>query len=172
VRAQQGKLKEALSSLGAYRQQARIARELFPSPAAMLSREALRSDSERRKRVEMAQLLAHAGPSELRSHGQLAVATGDRLLGAAVLQRLDSMNADQRDSVGISRNELSEALVGQDHAELVTLLDEVDAAYQDGISLNREAESGKRDPLATTARGLRSRDDDGDDDQEDQDDAA
>ena len=140
LKAAEGKRSQALQALEAYRQQARIARELYGSPAAMLSREALRSDSERRKRLEMAQLLAHAGPAELRSHARLAAATGDRLLGAAVLQRLDAMNADQRDSVGVSRNELSEVLVGEDHAELVGMLDTVEAAHQDGITANREAE--------------------------------
>ena len=80
---------------------------------------------------------------------------------------MDSLTKSQRDEIGVGRHELSEVLCGEEHAELSGMLQTVQDLAQDGIVANRQAETGRGDPLAKVSRGLREEQpeptDDGDD---------
>lgn len=123
---------------------------VHPSPVAMLSAQGLGSD----ERSRYHQQIAHAGAAELSNLARLAVATGNRLLGAAVLARLDAMPKEQRP---FSAHHLAEALVGQQHKALVAAHAAADAAFQSAINKNRELARGSTTPASKIATGLATR---------------
>lgn len=120
---------------------------VHPSPVALLSAQGLGSD----ERSRYHQQIAHAGAAELGNLARLAVATGNRLLGAAVLARLDTFPREHRP---FSAQHLAEALVGQQHRELTAAHAAADAAFQRAINRNRELARGAASPASRIATGL------------------
>ncbi|GMV70294.1 MAG: hypothetical protein DYG93_13140 [Leptolyngbya sp. PLA2] len=120
---------------------------VHPTPVAMLSAQGL--GSEERSRYH--QQIGHAGTAELANLARLAVATGNKVLGAAVLARLDTLPKEQRP---FSAHHLADALVGQQHAAIDAAHKAVDAAFQRAINRNRELATGRMTPTGKIAAGL------------------
>lgn len=122
----------------------------YRSPVQMLARYTL--GSERRSRI-MHQL-EHSGHAELTSLAELAAATGDKDLGAALASRVFSMPPEKRP---FDVNELADAIVGEEWREVNEALDEIDAAAVDMVRLDREFETGRIDGTGMIEQALRQR---------------
>lgn len=113
---------------------------LFETASHILAREGLGSE----ERSRYLSQIAHSGPVELKNLAALAVNTNNRVLGAAVLSRLDSMPPDVRKDVGVSRQELAECLCGAEFAKAQEAITIARNRISESINLNRDFESGRR----------------------------
>jgi hypothetical protein len=138
---------DMLRQLHALERQASAVAPLFASPVAMLSRAALGD----RARTDLQAQLSGAGPAELAAHARLAVATGDRRLGAAVLSALDRMPTKDRP---FRANALAESLVGDEHREVARALAAVRNRAQESINANREFTRGRGSAVAKITEAL------------------
>src|SRR3546814_20869609 len=77
--------------------------------------------SERRSRI--IQQIAASGPAELSSLAELAAATSDRELGAALCSRLSEIDPAKRPFAAV---ELADALVGEEFREIGQAIKEMD----------------------------------------------
>jgi hypothetical protein len=82
----------------------------YESPAAMLLREGL-GTSERSRYMDQ---LSHSGPAELRNFAQFAVATGNKLLAVAILNRMDRMRPNDRKALGFTRMQLASEIMSHE----------------------------------------------------------
>lgn len=119
-----------LKQLRAADEQAAALLSMWSSPVEVLARHEL--GSEQRSRYQLQ--LAGAGPSQLANFVRLAVATGDRTLGAALLDRIASMPKEHRP---VSGPELAEALVGAAHKTTVAALKNVRLRFAEALEANR-----------------------------------
>jgi hypothetical protein len=122
----------------------------YKSPAQLLARHTL--GSERRSRIM--QQIDSSGHAELLSFAELAVATGDKDLGAALGSRVFAMAPDDRP---FDVNELASALVGEEWQEVNKALDEVEGAAIDALRLDRDFETGRLDGTDMIEKALRQR---------------
>lgn len=124
---------------------------LWASPVIALARAGIGTD----RRTNFAAQLAGAGPAELKTAATLAVATSDRVLGAAVAALLDRMPARQR---VVSPAELAERLIGDDVRQARAGIAAVRQAQQRAMNADREFASGRRNATARISQALAERD--------------
>lgn len=118
-----------------------------PSPVAMLGMVALGSD----QRARYESQLAGAGPATLGNAAIRAVATGDVVLGAAVLARLDAIHKDQRP---VGTHELAEKLVGARHKQLTQRAERARIALSAARDADRLLHSGRVNSFSKISRGV------------------
>ncbi len=123
---------------------------LFANPIAVLARSGLGSA----ERVNFAAAVATSGPAELRQFAEFAVATKNRVLGAALLSRLDALPAKNRP---FSAHELADKLCGEETRAVRASIDAVRNATNRALTANRAFTAGKSNPLDTIKMGLRAR---------------
>ena len=144
---------EVLKSLKRAEEEILAVESQYATPAVLLAREGLGSD----KRSRYLEQLSHSGPAEVRNFAAHAVATKDKVLGAAVLSRLDALNKRDRDLVGVTRQELAEALVGADFQNAQAAIARVKNRLREALNANRAFSTGSRRLRAQSkiAMGLR-----------------
>jgi hypothetical protein len=120
----------------------RKAEALYRSPMQLLMRETL--GSERRSRLQ--QQIAESGPVELAGLAELAAATKDKELAAALCGRVHGMKRDERP---FNSGELAEILFGELHRELSQALVEADRRVLEALNADQEFETGKSNPQRT-----------------------
>lgn len=108
----------------------------YRSPAQMLARYTLGSE----KRSRIMQQIENSGPAELLSLAELAAATGDKDLGAALASRVFSLAPEKR---SFDVNELANAIVGEEWREISKALDEVETMAVD-MTRHFQSEIGQR----------------------------
>jgi hypothetical protein len=118
------------------------ARQHYTSAVQMLVREGL--GSERRSRL-LGQI-EHSGPTELASLAALAASTGDRELGAALVSRVNRMEASDRP---FSPHALADALVGAEHRDITAAILEVERLAEEAAHADSAFESGRANPTRT-----------------------
>lgn len=111
----------------------------YRNPVQMLMRETL--GSERRSRIM--QQIAASGPAELASLAELAAATKDKELAAALCSRVGDMPRVDRP---FSAAELADVLLGELHREVTQALVEAERRVLEGLSADTEFEVGKTNP--------------------------
>lgn len=136
----------------------------YRSPAQMLARYTLGSE----KRSRIMQQIESSGPAELLSLAELAAATGDKELGAALASRVFALAPEKRP---FDVNELANAIVGEEWREISKALDEVETIAVDIARLDRDFETGRVDGTSLIEQALRQQQaealyaEDGDDDE-------
>lgn len=125
-------------------------RPFYDSPVKVLSRAAL-GDA---RRTAYLQQLAHAGPAELGHMAQVAVATRNEPLAAAVLSLLDAMPTKERP---VSPQALATAMQLDDYAKVREYIKLGDARLQGIVLAVRTWNQGKSNPLGTVSLALRER---------------
>lgn len=118
------------------------ARQHYVSAIQMLVREGL--GSERRSRL--LQQIEHSGPTELASLAALAASTGDKEMGAALVSRVNRMEASDRP---FSPHALADALVGADHRDITAAIMEVERIAEEAGHADATFESGRANPTRT-----------------------
>lgn len=121
---------------------------LFASPQAVLTRAGLGTP----ERTDLMKQVAGAGPAEMRQLAALAVATGNKVLGAALQSVNDRLPRRDR---AISSAELAEALVGAETRAVQASIAAIRTAAQRAINLNREFEAGRSRPVEKVKLALR-----------------
>lgn len=124
---------------------------LWAAPVVALARMGLGTDA----RTNHTAQLAGAGPAELKTAATLAVATSDRVLGAAVAALLDRMPRKERT---VSPAELAERLIGGDVRAAQAAISAVRQAQQRALNADREFASGRRNATARISQALAQRD--------------
>lgn len=144
---------EVLKSLKRAEDEILAVESQFATPAILLAREGL-GTPERSRFLEQ---LAHSGPAEVANFAAHAVATNNRILGAAVMSKLDALGKRERDLVGVSRQELATALVGKDHANAQAAIARIKNRMREAMNANRAFSTGSRHLTAQgkIAMGLR-----------------
>lgn len=122
-------LAERITSAGAH----------YRSPIQMLMRETL--GSERRSRIQAQ--IEQSGPVELASLAELAAATRDKDLAAALCGRVGSLKRDDRP---FNSGELADVLLGEQHRELSQALVEAERRVLEALQADQEFETGKGNP--------------------------
>lgn len=151
-------------SAAAMRATAIAAKPHYRSPAQMLARYTLGSE----KRSRIMQQIENSGPAELLSLAELAAATGDKELGAALASRVFPMSPDKRP---FDVNELADAIMGEEWREISKALDEVESMAVDIARRDRDFETGRADGTNLIEQALRQQQaealyaEDGDDDE-------
>lgn len=113
---------------------------LYASPQAVLSRAGLGTP----ERTDLIKQIGGAGPAEMRQLAALAVATGNKVLGAALQSVNDRLPRRDR---AISSAELAEALVGEETRAVQASIAAIRTAAQRAINANREFEAGRIRPV-------------------------
>lgn len=113
---------------------------LFASPVTVLARQGLGTP----ERSAYQQQLEGSGIVELRNAAVLAVATGNKVLGAALVSIIDRMPARSRP---FSAQDLADRLVGEETRAVQAAVAAVKTAAQAAINRNREWEAGRVRPL-------------------------
>lgn len=111
----------------------------YRSPVQMLMRDTL--GSERRSRIQ--QQIEQSGPVELASLAELAAATKDRELAAALCGRVHGLRRDDRP---FNAGELADVLFGEQHRELSQALVEAERRVLEALQADQEFETGRRNP--------------------------
>lgn len=117
----------------------RSAEAHYRSSMQMLMRDTL--GSERRSRIQ--QQIEQSGPVELASLAELAAATKDRELAAALCGRVHGMKRDDRP---FSTGELADVMFGEQHRELSQALVEAERRVLEALQSDQEFETGKGNP--------------------------
>jgi len=144
-----------LSELRGFEAEVGAVAALWESPAHLLMREGLGSEERSRYLGQM----QYAGPAEVSNLAAFAVSTGNRVLGAAVLSKLDSMSPENRKLAGVSRQDLAQVLTGGDHERARESILVARNRVQEGVNINRAFEAAKprggldRIKLALSKRG-------------------
>lgn len=125
----------------------------FASPAHILMRSGLGSPERSRYQAQ----LSASGPLEIQNFAAHAVATGDKVLGAAILSRLDRMNRRERELTGVSRQELASALAGAEFKNAQAAIARIKNRLREAMDSNRAFSTGSRRLRAQSkiAMGLR-----------------
>lgn len=114
--------------------------QLWASPVVVLSRAGLGSD----ERTNFMRQLEGAGPVELTNMAVHAAATGNKVLGAAILSVIDRMPRKDRP---FNAAELAERLVGVETKAVQDAIAAVRNAAQRAIMRNREFEQRRVNPI-------------------------
>lgn len=122
----------------------------YRSPMQMLARETL--GSERRSRI--IQQIASSGPAELASLAELAAATGDAELGAALCSRVSEMEPSRRP---FSHGELADVLVGERFRTVKLALMEIERLAIEALRDDTRFETGRNDARRDVKIGLMKR---------------
>lgn len=117
----------------------RKAEALYRSPMQLLMRDTL--GSERRSRIQ--QQIENSGPVELASLAELAAATKDKELAAALCGKVHGMKRADRP---FNAGELSDILFGELHRELSQALVEAERRVLEALNSDQEFETGKSNP--------------------------
>lgn len=117
-------------------EQVRSAEAFYRSPVQMLMRETL--GNERRSRIQ--QQIEHSGPVELASLAELAAATKDKELAAALCGRVHGMKRADRP---FDAGELADVMFGEQHRELNQALVEAERRVLEALNADQEFETGK-----------------------------
>lgn len=141
-------LDKLLKEAGAPHAQLVSQRDFYSSPAKVLSRAALGDP----KRTEYINQLAYAGPAELGHMAQVAVATQNVPLAAAVLSLLDRMPSKDRPFGPV---ELASAMKLDDYLKVQEYIKLGDARLQGILVAIRTWNQGKSNPLNTVQLALR-----------------
>jgi hypothetical protein len=144
-----------LESLKGYSAQLDTMRALWGSPASLLTSKVLGSEKSARYQSQ----LASAGEATLAVALRTAVANANADLAYAALAACDARGFRTSDLVQASRDDVAAAALGTAWTETSAALQTLDRATHDAITLERELQSGRRDPLAAVSRGLRDRGD-------------
>lgn len=126
--------------IGRLREEAQAVREHYGSTAQFLAREGL--GSERRSRLQ--QQLEKSGPTELAALAAFAAATKDKELGAVLCARVSDLMPNERP---FSRQELADALVGDQHRAVTQALMEIDRLAEETAHADTAFECGGAIPL-------------------------
>lgn len=124
--------------------------QLWASPITVLSRSGLGTP----ERTAYMQQLDGSGIVELRNMAALAVATGNKVLGAALVSIIDRLPARSRP---FSAQDLADRLVGEETRKVQDAIAAVRLAAQRAINRNREWEAGKVRPLDRVKLALSSK---------------
>lgn len=114
--------------------------QLWASPITVLSRAGLGTP----ERTAYMQQLEGSGVVELKNMAAFAVASGNKVLGAALVSVVDRMPARSRP---FSAQDLADRLVGEETRKVQDAIAAVKLAAQRAIVRNREWEAGKVRPL-------------------------
>lgn len=125
--------------LGALAERVRSAATHYASPMQMLMRETL--GSERRGRIQMQ--IETSGPVELASLAELAAATRDREMAAALCSRVHGLKRDDR---SFNAGELADVMFGEQHRELSQALVEAERRVLEALQADQKFETGKGNP--------------------------
>lgn len=117
-------------------EQVRSAEAFYRTPVQMLMRETL--GNERRSRIQ--QQIEHSGPVELASLAELAAATKDKELAAALCGRVHGMKRADRP---FDAGELADVMFGEQHRELNQALVEAERRVLEALNADQEFETGK-----------------------------
>ena len=139
-----------LKSAGAPHAQLIAQRQFYDSPVKVLSRAAL-GDT---RRTEYLNQLAYAGPAELGHMAQVAVATQNVPLAAAVLSLLDRMPSKDRP---VGPAELAHAMRLDDFLKVQEYIKLGDVRLQGILVAIRTWTAGKSNPLDTVQLAMRER---------------
>ena len=108
----------------------------YRSPIQMLMRDTL--GGERRSRIQSQ--IEQSGPVELASLAELAAATRDKELAAALCGRVSGMKRDDRP---FNAGELADVMFGEQHRELSQALVEAERRVLEALQADQEFETGK-----------------------------
>lgn len=147
VKETQGNRDAILSKVVEYEAQVTQTRALHSGAVQVLSRHKL-GDA---RRSQLQAQLKDAGPAELRSTADLAKATNDRALAAAVLVTVDRQSRGKR---AFDPVEFAESVVGAEVAATQKRLDTLSIKLRAARDLNRSFETGRSDSLGKISRGL------------------
>lgn len=111
----------------------------YRSPIQMLMRDTL--GDERRSRIQSQ--IEQSGPVELASLAELAAATRDKELAAALCGRVSGMKRDDRP---FNAGELADVMFGEQHRELSQALVEAERRVLEALQADQEFETGKGNP--------------------------
>lgn len=114
--------------------------QLWASPVVVLARAGLGSD----ERTNFMRQLEGAGPVELTNMAVHAAATGNRVLGAALVSIIDRMPRKDRP---FSAADLAEKLVGAETKAVQDAISSIRNAAQRAITRNREFEQRRVNPI-------------------------
>jgi len=131
---------DALRELDAAARSLGTTEALFASPVVVLARQGLGTP----ERSHYTSQLAGAERAELAHFAQLAVATGNKVLGAAVAAAVDRLPRRDRP---VSVAELAGALVGEETRAVQSAIATVKNATNAALLKNREWEAGKSRPI-------------------------
>jgi len=120
---------------GRHAEQMKSVQSHYRSPVQMLARHTL--GSERRSRI--IEQIASSGPAELASLAELAAATKDLELGAALCSRVVDLPRAERP---FSTAELADALVGEKHRTVSQALMEIDRLAVEAVHNDTGFETG------------------------------
>ena len=121
---------------------------LFANPVTVLSRAGLGTP----ERTYFAMQVAGAGPAELRQLATFAIATKNRVLGAALVSAIDRMPRKDRP---FSAAELADHLCGEETRAVRAAIETVKVSAQKALNLNRAFQSGRENPLDKISLALR-----------------
>lgn len=96
------------------------------------------------ERTDLMKQVAASGPAEMRQLAALAIATGNKVLGAALQSVNDRLARRDR---AISSADLAEKLVGEETRAVQSAILAIKTTAQRAIVANREFEAGKARPL-------------------------
>lgn len=113
---------------------------LFASPQAVLARAGLGTP----ERTHFQTQLDGSGIVEIKNMAALAVATNNKVLGAAIMSVVDRMPRRERP---LSTAELADRLVGEETRQVQDAITKIKLAAQSAINLNREFTAGRVRPL-------------------------
>jgi len=113
-----------------FERRANLALKLYPTPVALLEAAGLGSE-ERSRYLEQ---LQHAGPTTLLNLAAQAQATGNRVLGAALVSVLDRMPRERRP---VSAQAVAENLVGTDHRQIQATATAAKNRLQEALEADR-----------------------------------
>lgn len=138
---------ERLQQLAELEAEASRLTPLYQSPVQLLSRMGLGSPERSRYQDQ----LREAGARELQNYADWARYTNDRILGAAVLSRLDALPAKNR---LFKAMEFAASLVGEEFEQAKRSITRTRVAMQRAVNANRDFERGQVDATAKISMGL------------------
>ena len=139
-----------LKELNAAAESLALTATLYASPVVVLSRQGLGSAERSAYQMQV----ASAGPTELANLATFAVATNNRVLGAALVSVIDAMPARSRP---FSAQDLANQLCGDETRAILASVEAVRTANQKALNANRAFLRGRADPLANVKLALRNK---------------
>ena len=137
-----------LKELNAAAESLALTATLYASPVVVLSRQGLGTAERSAYQMQV----ASAGPTELANLATFAVATNNRVLGAALVSVIDAMPARSRP---FSAQDLANQLCGDETRAILASVEAVRTANQKALNANRAFLRGRADPLANVKLALR-----------------
>lgn len=114
----------------------------YRSPMQLLMRDTL--GSERRSRIQ--QQIEQSGPVELASLAELAAATRDKELAAALCSKVHGLKRDDRP---FNAGQLADVMFGEQYRELAQALVEAERRVLEALDSDQQFETGKGNPQRT-----------------------